>query len=697
MGNLYVFSGWVFMLLFRWSGNAPHLCDTPLTFLAPDTILFCETLGNAELPANNQTYLGEGAPGASRCSAHIWNVHLIDGLCADTVSYSVRLFLFNSSNDVSLVNSSTVVRDTSGIFHLGYDTRSSDLSLDHPITKSGVPYTEAACSGLTGLHRIVIKIDSPCGDTTIENFIKIDDCSRPLASCVPQLNIAVPSSGLILVYAQDFNALTADDCTRSDDLIFSFSADEFMPSKRFDCEDIECNGSRTFMLDVWAADRGQDRNCDGKIDWGERNAVSCSTSMIIDGDIECEFFPIYGKVQTSDFEGISQVHVTLSDSVGVLQVWETAQDGYYHMNVPCLRTANDVEISCTRNDNHLNGVSTLDVIKVQKHLLGLEYLDSPYRLIAADVNNSGSINVLDLVDMRKLILGLTTEFPHNKSWRFIPESHVFPDPTHPWPFPEVDMLVSFTSNDFYGVKIGDVNGNAMTSATAVTDRQDRALFVLRIAQQEIKAGQTYVVPFHGEKGSDIEGFQFTFEFSGLELESVEPGMIDLREENLGVHTEAITLSWGSVTPVRCTDLDALFSITCIATRDGLLSEMITLSSAITPAEAYVLVDGAEYTVNPVLNFQGSTAGTIAGYSLHQNTPNPFSERTLIRFTMPESGEATLNIFNPFGGATCQMSAEFPAGVNTFIVEDNQLLGPGLWLYRLHTGAYSATKKMVLLE
>ncbi|MEM1215824.1 MAG: hypothetical protein AAGJ82_09080 [Bacteroidota bacterium] len=92
----------------------------------------------------------------------------------------------------------------------------------------------------------------------------------------------------------------------------------------------------------------------------------------------------------------------------------------------------------------------------------------PERLIAADVNQSGSVTVVDLIQMRKLILNYYDEFPNAPSWRFIPADYEFPIPTNPWfePFP-TQMELSPTSPvanfvpHFTGIKIGDVNGSVI--------------------------------------------------------------------------------------------------------------------------------------------------------------------------------------------------------------------------------------------
>jgi len=96
------------------------------------------------------------------------------------------------------------------------------------------------------------------------------------------------------------------------------------------------------------------------------------------------------------------------------------------------QSVEDVEVSMATNmpfimTDQLNGVSTLDLIHIQRHILGLELLESPYQLIAADINSSKDINGIDLVELRKLILGIYTEFPNNTSWRFIDSGYKFVD------------------------------------------------------------------------------------------------------------------------------------------------------------------------------------------------------------------------------------------------------------------------------
>src|SRR5690606_6991953 len=104
-----------------------------------------------------------------------------------------------------------------------------------------------------------------------------------------------------------------------------------------------------------------------------------------------------------------------------------------------------------------------------KHILNVQKLDSPYKIIAADVNHSGNVSTFDLVALRKVILRVATDFPNNTSWRFVDKKYVFPDPANPWAvnFPEVANVNNLGANqlatDFVAIKVGDVNGSAKTN------------------------------------------------------------------------------------------------------------------------------------------------------------------------------------------------------------------------------------------
>jgi len=72
---------------------------------------------------------------------------------------------------------------------------------------------------------------------------------------------------------------------------------------------------------------------------------------------------------------------------------------------------------------YTNKVSASDIVAIQKHLLDIQLLTPAYKLIAADVNNDNKITASDMLNIRKVILGLTSSFPNNTpSYKSIPIS-----------------------------------------------------------------------------------------------------------------------------------------------------------------------------------------------------------------------------------------------------------------------------------
>jgi hypothetical protein len=186
------------------------------------------------------------------------------------------------------------------------------------------------------------------------------------------------------------------------------------------------------------------------------------------------------QFQTTLEQGIDSVYVDvagsncLADSFG-FQIfsycpafWYPQLVGYYSQFGPISPTAGyTFSVVPSKNNLPLNGVTTYDLVLISKHLLGIQTLDSPYKIIAADANQDGKVTTYDIVLLRRLILGLIDALPNGKSWRFLPADYEFPDPQNPFlsGFPEA-ITVPNTSdpvqNSFYfkGIKIGDVNDSA---------------------------------------------------------------------------------------------------------------------------------------------------------------------------------------------------------------------------------------------
>ena len=87
----------------------------------------------------------------------------------------------------------------------------------------------------------------------------------------------------------------------------------------------------------------------------------------------------------------------------------------------------------------------------------------------------------------------------------------------------------------------------------------------------------------------------------------------------------------------------------------------------------------------------------SGFHLSQNSPNPFNPSTTIEYTLPKSGFVSLIVYNLLGQEVARLvNGEFDAG-NHKVRWDASDMASGVYLYRLQTGDFVKTRKMVLLR
>jgi hypothetical protein len=358
-----------------------------------------------------------------------------------------------------------------------------------------------------------------------------------------------------------------------------------------------------------------------------------------------------------------------------------------------------------KNDDPMNGVSTFDLVLIQKHILGIDYLNTPYKIIAADVNHSNSVTTLDMVELRKIILQVYTEFPNNTSWRFVDASYVFADPANPFAtvFPEIVSINNLSEDEqanFVGVKIGDVNNSAATNGLAGSEERNKAQMVFNIDEIAFNNGQDVRVDFKAADFNDMLGYQFTLKFNQTNLQFVDvvAGALNIDASNFGfsyLDQGLITTSWNDMKSVNVQDGEVLFSLVFKGLTSAELSKSININSRLTNAEAY----NTSGSLDIAFQFNNQSGTTLVGgeFELYQNRPNPFKDNTEISFNMPEAGAVTLTIYDLSGKVLMVYKGEFDRGFNTIDVNKSDLSGAGVLYYRLDTATDSAVKKMLQLN
>ena len=153
---------------------------------------------------------------------------------------------------------------------------------------------------------------------------------------------------------------------------------------------------------------------------------------------------------------------------------------------------NEYQLKAVKMTTSLNGLSTLDLVLIQRHL-GNETHRKPYDLIAADINKDKNWLPADLVGLRKVILGIDKQFVSNESWRFVPSNYVFADPRDPhnfWRNRHQRIESGYGKSWLHSGKTGDVNNSATQQCKKRRSENRTSPALLLIKDQAYKTGET---------------------------------------------------------------------------------------------------------------------------------------------------------------------------------------------------------------
>ena len=576
-------------------------------------------------------------------------------------------------------------------------------------------------------HRVVWSVNDGCSNTQsrMATFL-IEDQKAPTPYCV-NLSTTVMDNGQVELWAIDFNLASFDNCSDMNDLRFTFT--DVPPPPRCDDEYdsnaqlVWYNGTYWFydssVVDVnkqscGVTGAGQYKDLDeygGDVHRWEPGLGSSGkifTTSDIDPASGLLMIPIYvwddcqnidfctvnlrvtnnnggasgivsGKVMTETGQAVEGISASLTTSMPEYPKSKiTDAQGVYlfsdnHLNM-------DYNISGTSVENYLNGVSTLDLVMIQRHILGVESLGSPYKMIAADINADNRINGQDLVELRKLILGIYSELPQNESWITIDADQSL-DVASPWNYSKTrvlqDLNDSMMDEDFIGVKIGDVNGDVIANSLLNTE-VPQANLGMQFDNIYLLEGESSEVNFR--LAADVSGFQMALDFGELEVTEVtglDEGAYTLIDNVLSV-SHALKSAAGS----------DLFSVNLSANKSAELINNLTIGSQLN-GEAY----GQDGDVIYRLNLSSNSNEKLV---LHPNHPNPFSDYTFVKYELLKDTEVTITLYDIIGSLLREIPTEGIAGMNMVKI-NREDLESGLILCKVEADGQALVKEMVIVD
>lgn len=516
-----------------------------------------------------------------------------------------------------------------------------------------------------GVHRITWYLEDRCGNSTsCEYTFEIRNCKGPVVYCRNGLVAAVepvfidmdtiPDDEQVIIYPENLDLGSHHPCGYPVEL--SFSQDNQTDSLIYNCDSL---GNRT--VEMWVTDiNGNQGSCVVIVQVIDTNAVQLCPVL-------SPSVSISGVIANAKGGLLENVNVDLLGSG--MPVIRTDDKGRYAF--PGMPMGGSYQVMPIKDDDVLAGISTKDIIAIQRHLLGLASIEDPYALIAADVNKSNSISARDLTELRRVILGIQPTFSNNASWRFIESDYKFPDSDNPWfeKFPEfhdINILMSDEEVNFTGVKIGDVDQSLTLTGAELNSRSLTAKASIVVGVIEMQSEQRALVPISISSELPIEGLQASIDLNGLTPylagvrfgKSWNDGDGMIAEKNF--YKGNLKLSWASAQGPITESSEPLLYIELYGPIDRLDVNTLAISTCCLISEAYTQTLESLPLELVIESPEKLTASMIV-------SPNPWVDYINVNLDHVETGEAVLMLFDQSGKQLWHRKERVVANtLNTFI-------------------------------
>ncbi len=559
-----------------------------------------------------------------------------------------------------------------------------------------------------GNYRVEIVADDQCGnESTISYFLEVVDCSPPGLLCRDGLVAElVPLEegtdidgdgdedlGAIEVWVSDLLASESiDEC--SGPVQFSINREGEIPNIDQKALMLTCDDGDLLNVEVYAWD-GADNPFNTQPDGteGGPNYDFCRTFIRIQNNAGAfcnpgAFVEVAGLIQDPSGAPISNSMVQLSGNDPSYQMSNDNGEFYF----PQIGIGHDYSFIPSKEDDLLKGVSTLDIIYITKHILGVKPFDSPYQFLAADINQSSSVSTYDAILLRKAILRLDTEVNKMAGWRFVDAQVDFADQDNPWEAYQASVIninnldVDRYDLRFVGIKMGDVSSvSGLRSAPYSAD----ALHLLG-QNRFLQKGETQVLQFNLEEIAEIEGLQMAF--------SLDPDFVaayDLKSsasigrEFIQQDRNHFVVSWDRYSASNDISFNSIIEVVLTAKEATWTSNAIRVNPVILQSEVY-----SEEGVHDLqLKWLDNQIADLSNWSA-KVFPNPFRDQVNITIHSIAASPMDIEIIDVAGKAFYAQKVSLSKGEQTIELPLNTVLPSGVYLLRMVQNDEIMTKRIV---
>lgn len=396
-----------------------------------------------------------------------------------------------------------------------------------------------------------------------------------------------------------------------------------------------------------------------------------------------------GKVITPLDEGVVNVQMNLSGPESRQTM--TRQDGSYLLSA----TKGIYSLTPFKNNEKekLNGISTLDLALIQSHILLRQRLGNAYKVIAADVNQSGSVTTVDIMHLRRMLLRMDSSLPGNRTWAFVDADRTFSNPNAPFPFPQNTTLAERfgkVSHTFRAIKLGDVNYDRNPKLDQTWGRDTLKL----IAETKELPGLRHRVILRTEGIEQLMGFQGTLSWdsSSHSLLSINANPMDISLGEGSIQQGQLLFSWNDPKALGLnfskgtTLLELIFQ-----GKTNFTCPILKLKDDVLATEAF---NSSFQKINMNLTMPQTADGTQRDGTLRLY-PNPAKSQVTATWRSVHNGAATLKILDATGRTVWSRSFEQYAGLNEQTYAIPKGISNGLYLFRLETNTSQESIQLII--
>jgi hypothetical protein len=146
-----------------------------------------------------------------------------------------------------------------------------------------------------------------------------------------------------------------------------------------------------------------------------------------------------------------------------------------------------------------------------------------------------------------------------------------------------------------------------------------------------------------------------------------------------------------------TDTNGVAQQTPVLCDDRAGGFLVAWRSYVTLEEEFVYWDLYAQRIRNVASAAEETPAVAYRFELSQNFPNPFNPSTSITFSLPQTGQTKLTVYNVLGEEVARLTDRvMPAGKYR-LTYNASALSSGIYFYRLESPAGTLTRRMLLLK